>query len=525
MAKKWIALQKKGKTSKPKEIVLEVQDIKDEYSLIAVSNELLVRAQWPKLKKDEQSILIYALSLIEKDDDDFKTYLIPIKSLSILLDTKRKDVYEKFDTAIDGLMTKIIRFFDAEMSENVKTSFCASVRESREKGYVKLRFSPELKPFLLALKGNFTSWERRAVIRISFFYAFRTYMLIKFHQGQGRNVFDVNLDWFRMEFLGVTQKGYENYYNFKIRILEPIQREINKVTDVQFSFKVKKRKGKKVESLELTFKRNPNYSQLGLPFNEELPERKDEIAIRLENLQFDGISRLRNIYSDDVLLAALDDVEHEAQRQKKLGKKLTNPAGWLNSRLPEPGKAYEYSAPYKQFLDEQKTKKEALERRSEETRKQAEAREREERERGLFEKRIEDKIKEIGADEWEKLKAECRKTAETLIKKPRISIQAKQEAAQKKFLELPDSERKAIEKEALEEIKKALSDFNQDISETSKAFINALENKKLLIIESRYDLQLEDTKTHKGNIEKRAEKEARQLLIQRHNLLESPILK
>lgn len=501
---------------------MEVQGVKEEYSLIAVSNELLIRAQWPKLKKDEQSILVYALSLIEKNDEDFKTYLIPIKSLAVLLDTKRKDVYEKFDTAIDGLMTKIIRFFDPEMSESVKTSFCAAVRESREKGYVKLRFSPDLKPFLLALKGNFTSWERRAVIRISFFYAFRTYMLIKFHQGQGRNVFDVDLDWFRIEFLGVTQKGYENYYNFKIRILEPIQREINKVTDVQFAFKIKKRKGKKVQSLEFNFKRNPNYSQLGLPFGDDLPERKDEITIRLENIKFDGISKLRNIYSDDVLLAALDDVEYEAQRQKKLGKKLANPAGWFNSRLPEPGKAYEYSAPYQLFLEEQKTKKEALEKRAEEARKQAEAREKEERERLLLEKRIEEKIKEIGAAEWEKLKAEGRKSAEAILKKPRVSIQTKQEAAQNKFLELPDSERNAIEKEAIESTRQALSEFKQDVSEASKAFKTAFENKKLQIVESHYDLQLEEVRAHRGNIEKRAEIEARQLLIKRYDLLGSP---
>jgi plasmid replication initiation protein len=497
---------------------LQVHDIEDEYSLIAVSNELLVRAQWPKLKKDEQSILIYALSLIEKDDDDFKTYLIPIKSLAILLDSKRKNVYEKFDVAIDGLMTKIIRFFDPEMAENVKTSFCSAVRESREKGYVKLRFSPELKPFLLALKGNFTSWERRAVIRISFFYAFRTYMLIKFHQGQGRNSFDVDLDWFRSGFLGATQKTYENYYNFRVRVLEPIKKEINKVTDVLLSFKIKRKKGKKVQSLEFSFKRNPKYSQLGLPFSDEIPERKDEITIRLENIKFDGISKLRKKYSDDILLAAIDDVEYEIQRQKGLGKKLLNPAGWLNTRLPELGQIYEYSAPFKQHLEEQAAKKEASEKQAQLAIEQTTAREKEEKERFFREKRIDEKFQEIDVSEWKLLLNEGQKIAEKKSKPPKITAHKKQEAALNKFNELADDKKKEIEKEALTSTQDSFSEFNDQISEESPAFKTAYKNKLCQIIESRYKLNFEELKSYKKKIEKRAEIEARILLVKKYKL-------
>ena len=49
-------------------------DEAEAHSLITTSNDLLVKAQWPRLTINEQRLVLYMLALVEKWDEDFKTY-------------------------------------------------------------------------------------------------------------------------------------------------------------------------------------------------------------------------------------------------------------------------------------------------------------------------------------------------------------------------------------------------------------------------------------------------------------------
>jgi len=81
-------------------------DKKDTNALIAVSNDLLNKAQWPRLSINEQRLILYILALVEKKDEDFKRYRISVQELRNAIGTKTKNAYDRFNEATDALMAK-----------------------------------------------------------------------------------------------------------------------------------------------------------------------------------------------------------------------------------------------------------------------------------------------------------------------------------------------------------------------------------------------------------------------------------
>lgn len=248
-------------------------------TLITTSNDLLIKAQWPRLTVGEQRLVLYMLALVEKEDEDFKTYRISIRELKKILNSKNDNLYVEFDKATDGLMTKIIKWIDPAFKDKIrlqKVTWCSSAMLAEGEGFVEMSFDPKLKPFLLALKGNFTQYELRAVIRLKNHYSLRLYQFLKYRQGLSRldhkEDVVVELDWLK-EFFGVPAGSYNHFGHFKSKILVPAQKDILAKTDIKFNFQ-KIKKGKKVVSIRFIWAYNPNYNQLELPMFSEMPEEE-----------------------------------------------------------------------------------------------------------------------------------------------------------------------------------------------------------------------------------------------------------
>ncbi len=326
----------------------------EETSLIAVSNDLIIGAQWPKLTLDEQRLILYMLGLIDKWDDDLKVFKISVKELANVFGVRTKRIYELCDKATDGLMTKLIKFVDPIENERVKVTWCAETRESQEKGYVKLVLSPGLKPFLLALKGRFTSWELRAVINLKNHYSLRIYQILKVYKGLKQDTFEVDLTWFKQKYLDATSKTYNNFNDFKRRILIPAQKDIAAKTDILFTFKADKKKTRKVQSIIFSVEDNPNFKQLPIfqkpepekfVFENELPPgwSDDKISTRLKGYGFKGLEKARKQHENLTWLDVFTDLDFHIEK----GTKIANKGGWIRSMLPEPGEPYVFSPMFK----------------------------------------------------------------------------------------------------------------------------------------------------------------------------------
>jgi plasmid replication initiation protein len=312
--------------------------------LIFASNDLLIEAQWPQLKINEQRLVLYMLSLIQRGDKDFKPYRISIRELCNILGDSRNDLYARFDEATEGLLKKVIRWINPEEKADGridKTTWCSSASIIPGKGCVELRFDPTLKPFLLALKGNFTTLgEARAVIRLKNHYSLRIYQFIKYNQGlaniDNRKSVRVEISWFR-EYLAIPEGTYRLFGHFKAKILLPAQKDIAAKTDVQFDFNQIK-KGRKAQEIEFIWSKNKSYQQMELPGISErggLSSMEDILIMEFGITPDEKAQELVDKYGQNHIKAALQIAREYISKVRKRGQKVESVGGIARKAIEE----------------------------------------------------------------------------------------------------------------------------------------------------------------------------------------------
>ena len=310
---------------------------------IVTSNDLLLEAQWPQLTINEQRLVVYMLSLIKRDDTDFQTYRISVRELANIMEGSRKDLYQRFDEATEGLMKKVIRWNNPDEKSDGridKTTWCSSASVIPGKGCVELRFDPTIKPFLLALKGNFTSWgEARAVIRLKNHYSLRIYQFIKYNQGMsnvdGRKSATVEVDWLR-QYLAIPDDTYKLFGHFKSKVLISAQKDIAAKSDIEFDFE-HIIKGRKVCELKFTWWKNKRFDQMELPgVSGEGKSTMEDILIYEFGIAPEKMARdLVQEHGSEHIKQALQMAREYIAKLKKRGKTVENVGGVARKAIEE----------------------------------------------------------------------------------------------------------------------------------------------------------------------------------------------
>lgn len=342
---------------KTKDIVVK----EDSLSLLSTSNELLFEAQWPALTVNEQRLVVYMLSLIRRDDQDFKPYRISIRDLANLFGGERNDLYQRFDQATDGLMNKIIRWLNPEDKNlSLKVAWCSSAGVHKGKGMVYFNFDPQLKPFLLALKGNFTTWgEARAVIGLKNHYSLRTYQFLKYNEGMarvdGRKSAIVELDWLK-KYLATPQGSYINYSHFKTKVLEPVKKDITAKTDVKFTY-IAIKAGRKVEKLQFEWKDNKRFKQMELPgLTEEGKSSIEDILIFEFGITPDELATsFVQDYGRECVEDAIGAAHEYMKKLLKEGKPVNNSAGLIRKAIENGWKPIKKSVFEAKIIEQEQT--------------------------------------------------------------------------------------------------------------------------------------------------------------------------
>ncbi len=199
----------------------------------------------------EARLILHLLSLLRKDDEDFKLYRIPVShflDLSKFKDTKENKLNYLTETLGDLQSKKIII---PKESGFLQATWFASAEYMNDDDIVEIELSEKLKPYLLQLKECFTWYELENILELQSPYSFRLYEILKQYQTIGKR--EISLD--ELKFLLDLEEKYKLYADFKRRVLLQAQKEFLKHTDIIFDFKEKK-VGRRVTTLIFFISKN-----------------------------------------------------------------------------------------------------------------------------------------------------------------------------------------------------------------------------------------------------------------------------
>jgi plasmid replication initiation protein len=212
-----------------------------ENGLVVKSNNL-IRARY-NLTLNEQRIILYSVSLLDREKKDFDIVRFQVSDLTRLLDTTGER-YTEFRNIAKGLMSKALTINTKE-SELV-TSWLSSMEYIRDEGIVELEFSKKLIPYLLQLQEKFTRYELKNILSLQNKYSIRVYELLKSweYKKKPKEIFLEDL----RKYLGIGEDEYLRFSNFENRVLKVTRDEINQYTDLNINYE-KLKTGRRITSI------------------------------------------------------------------------------------------------------------------------------------------------------------------------------------------------------------------------------------------------------------------------------------
>ncbi|WP_338770327.1 replication initiation protein (plasmid) [Bernardetia sp. ABR2-2B] len=190
---------------------------------------------------------------IKKEDVAFKPYQIVIKELLDDCGVKSNNWYETLREEAESLSEVKLKLPVENKKDFLYTNLFSSVRYRNNLGVLELSFDPALKPYLLQLKGNFTTYELQYVFPMKSQYSIRLYELLRQYATFGKRRFSLE----NLRYIFSLEDKYPNFADFKKRVIEPAKKECTKHSDITFSYKSVKQ-GRKVVALDFLITRKAN---------------------------------------------------------------------------------------------------------------------------------------------------------------------------------------------------------------------------------------------------------------------------
>ena len=215
--------------------------------VVVQSNELVEASYSPELTTRAHKVARFILSLISPDDNDLKLYTVPISTLKAFLGFKENAAWGNFYPEIKDIAEKLNQEpIVIKSGEKVTTAyFVAGYEIDAAARTVTFEVSLLLKPYLLALKRNFTRYPLNYIARLRSAYSIRLYELLCQYRSIGHRTFDLAT----LQLL--LGSNYEFYGNFKDKVLTIAKRDLVSNTDIDFDY-VEIKTARKVTALKFT---------------------------------------------------------------------------------------------------------------------------------------------------------------------------------------------------------------------------------------------------------------------------------
>ena len=233
------------------DVTQEYQSLEKEQALeklkthkITKSNHLIRHAR-SNLSALQSKLVAFIISKIEPNDTDFRDIEFNILDFCGVCKMKSTGMYDHLKKDLKALRDQSIWITrEDEKGNEVEETFSwlSKVTIQKQSGVIVLKMSEDLKPYLLELKENFTSYRFEEVMNFQSKYTAWVYDNLISRLGLGEWI--VSLDEIRKQ----TNTKYE-FKHIRSRIIEPSLTEINKYTSLKVDY-IKIKKGRSIDKLK-----------------------------------------------------------------------------------------------------------------------------------------------------------------------------------------------------------------------------------------------------------------------------------
>lgn len=272
----------------------------------------------------EMDIVFYLLSLLRKEDKIGTFYQVKVLDLMAL--TGRQWNYQQFQEATSALRGREFVFQDDHRL--LQVGLLASAEYLKGEGVIELEISEKIRPYLIDLKRNFTSFRLQAAFSLTSKYAKRVYQLAS--QWKDKTETRVySLHDFKVMLTLKDPKGEEPEQYTKVSMLQKFVldvavKQINERTELRIGYELVK-KGRAFNTIQFSVE-HQEPEQLPIPFESGLDEAKIIAARhRLAELEIRDTRLVEQIVGDAQLLTELFNFVHKLKTGKV--KATTNPGG------------------------------------------------------------------------------------------------------------------------------------------------------------------------------------------------------
>ena len=212
-------------------LYLEARD-----STVVKSNDLIQKSRY-KLSLRQQKAILFLVSQIKPTDDDFKDYTFEIREFCRVcgIDAVGGAQYDALKAALKELSDKSMYIMIDDNTEAL-VRWLEKVYIHKGTGLITVRFDKDMKPYLLHLHENFTSYELIYTLRMKHYASPRLYELLKSYHYDKLKPYTVEfeLDRFK-QILNIDKKTYNDFKYLRRFILNPAIKEINEQTDMKIT--------------------------------------------------------------------------------------------------------------------------------------------------------------------------------------------------------------------------------------------------------------------------------------------------
>lgn len=206
------------------------KDVEIRRSYKVTKANVLIQRSRTSLPVQQQKMLGFILTKIQPEDTEFTEYIFDIKEFCEVCNIEASGMYSNLKEAIKNMADRSYWAIIDDQGTETLLRWIQKPYVSRRSGKIKIRLDEDMRPYLLELKRQFTTYSLIYILGMKSQYSIRIYELLKSYEKLGRWEFDIG-DLKRK----LMCENYTRYPDFKRKVLDIAKKEINDCSDLKIN--------------------------------------------------------------------------------------------------------------------------------------------------------------------------------------------------------------------------------------------------------------------------------------------------